>query len=559
MDNYQVADHFSLLAKLMDIHGDNPFKSKSYAAAAFNIEKLPRQLSAMDEKEISTSKGIGDSTAKKIKELLTTGRLSALDDMMTKTPPGIVEMLNIKGLGPKKIATVWKELEVETIGELLYACNENRLTLYKGFGEKTQNNVKEAITFYLGAKGLFTYAQVEKALPVILKHVHQYFPEKDIRVTGAYRRCAETIEVVELLIPDNAADAQKKLSASEMLSFTKEEEDKLYYKVTDIGLNVCFHTGGNDDLRLFETTGSGIFQAAFAEKYPGLKNPGTATGEDEAIFKAAGAVYIPPAMRETAEVLQRKEAIPELISFKDIRGVIHNHSKWSDGLNTIEEMANACIKLGMEYFVISDHSKSAFYANGLTEERIKEQHAHIDELNEQLTPFKIFKSIECDILYDGQLDYSDKILASFDLVIASVHSILKMNEEKAMSRLLAAIKNPYTTILGHMTGRLLLSRNGYPVNHEAIIDACAAHHVAVELNANPNRLDIDWRHIPYALEKNVPISIDPDAHWTEGFDDIRYGVLAAQKAGVQKHQNLSCYSLKEFEDYLKDVRKKKGI
>lgn len=559
MDNYQVADHFSLLAKLMDIHGDNPFKSKSYAAAAFNIEKLPKQLSAMDDKEISTSKGIGDSTAKKIKELLTTGRLGALDDMMAKTPAGVVEMLNIKGLGPKKIATVWKELEIETIGELLYACNENRLTLYKGFGEKTQNNVKEAITFYLGAKGFFTYAQVEKAMPVLLKHLHRFFNETDIRVTGAFRRCAETIELVEFLVPVDAAAAKEKLSASDMLHFNREENGSLYYKVAEVGLNLCLHTGGNDDLRLFETTGSGIFQSAFNEKYPNTANPGTATGNDEAIFRAAGAIYIPPVMRETAAVLDRKEPVPELIAFKDIRGVIHNHSTWSDGLNTIEEMAQACIKMGMEYLVMSDHSKSAFYANGLTEERIREQHAQIDELNEKLAPFKIFKSIECDILYDGQLDYSDKVLASFDLVIASVHSILKMNEEKAMSRLLAAIKNPYTTILGHMTGRLLLSRNGYPVNHEAIIDACAEHHVAVELNANPNRLDIDWRHIPYALKKNVPISIDPDAHWTEGFDDIRYGVLAAQKAGVQKHQNLSCYSLGEFETYLKEVKARKQI
>jgi DNA polymerase (family X) len=211
----------------------------------------------------------------------------------------------------------------------------------------------------------------------------------------------------------------------------------------------------------------------------------------------------------------------------------------------------------MEYLVISDHSKSAFYAQGLSEERIKEQHIYIDELNVKLAPFRIFKSIECDILNDGQLDYSDKVLASFDLVIASVHSNLKMSEEKAMMRLLNAIKNPYTTILGHMTGRLLLSRGGYPVNHETIIDACAEHAVAVELNAHPSRLDIDWRHIGYALQKNVPISIDPDAHHTDGFHDIHYGVLAAQKACVQKHQNLSCYSLKEFEAYLAGVRGKK--
>jgi DNA polymerase (family X) len=557
MDNYQIADHFTLLSKLMDIHGDNPFKSKSYSAAAFNIEKLPVQLTAMSEKERASAKGIGDSTAKKIKELLETGRLGILDEVMAKTPPGIIEMLNIKGLGPKKIATIWKDLEVESIGELLYACNENRLILYKGFGEKTQANVKDAITFFLGNKGFFLYAQVARALPAILEHLQQWFAPNEIRITGAYRRCVPVIEVLELLVPDNFTTTKEKLSSSPLLIPEKETEHELYYKVKDAGLTICIHTGNNNDLFLFETTGNNEFLTAFREKFPKLSNPGTSTGNDEIIFTQAGIPYIPPVLRESAAILNDKTPPPVLIEASDIKGIIHNHSNWSDGMNTVEEMAKACIALGMEYLVISDHSKSAFYANGLSEERIKEQHKYIDELNEKLAPFKIFKSIECDILNDGQLDYSDKILSSFDLVIASVHSNLKMSEEKAMMRLLTAIKNPYTTILGHMTGRLLLSREGYPVNHETIIDACAEHAVAIELNAHPSRLDIDWQHIGYALSKHVPISIDPDAHHTDGFYDIHYGVLAAQKAGVQKHQNLSCYSLKEFEDYLEVVKKKK--
>jgi len=201
--------------------------------------------------------------------------------------------------------------------------------------------------------------------------------------------------------------------------------------------------------------------------------------------------------------------------------------------------------------VLSDHSKSAFYANGLTEERIREQHLYIDELNKKLSPFKIFKSIECDILNDGNLDYSDNILSTFDLVITSIHSNLKMTEDKAMMRLLRAIENPHTTILGHMTGRLLLSRPGYPVDHKKIIDACAANHVVIELNAHPRRLDIDWRWIDYALEKEVLISIDPDAHTVDGYNDVKYGVLVAQKAGLTKEKNLSSFGLKEMEAYLK--------
>ena len=222
-------------------------------------------------------------------------------------------------------------------------------------------------------------------------------------------------------------------------------------------------------------------------------------------------------------------------------------------------MAKACIAKGYEYLVISDHSKSAFYANGLKEDRIREQHRYIDELNEKFRPFKIFKSIECDILNDGNLDYTDNILSTFDLIIASVHANLKMTEEKAMTRLLNAIKNPYTTILGHMTGRLLLSRKGYPVDHKKIIEACAAHQVVIELNAHPRRLDMDWYWIDEAVEKGVLISIDPDAHTTEGFNDCRYGVLAAQKGGLTKEQNLSSFSLQQFESFLLERKKLKRL
>jgi DNA polymerase (family 10) len=221
-------------------------------------------------------------------------------------------------------------------------------------------------------------------------------------------------------------------------------------------------------------------------------------------------------------------------------------------------MAMGCMKNGFEWMVISDHSKSAFYANGLNEERIREQHAYIDELNRKLAPFKIFKSIECDILNDGNLDYTNQILSTFDLVITSVHSNLKMTEEKAMLRLLKAIENPYTTILGHMTGRLLLSRPGYPVDHRKIIDACAAHKVVIELNAHPRRLDIDWRWIDYALEQGVLISIDPDAHSTEGFADVKYGVLVAQKAGLTMEKNLTSLSLSQMEGWLNATKKAKG-
>jgi DNA polymerase (family 10) len=271
------------------------------------------------------------------------------------------------------------------------------------------------------------------------------------------------------------------------------------------------------------------------------------------IFNKAGIKPMPFFTRESEEniALWTNSKHQSVITVNDIKGVIHNHSVWSDGKNTIAEMAQACIDKGYEYLVMSDHSVSSFYANGLDALRIQKQQEEIDRLNEKLFPFKIFKSIECDILNDGRLDYSDEILATFDLVIVSIHQHLKMTEEKAMERLLAAISNPYTTILGHLTGRLLLSRKEYPVNHEMIIQACKEHQVAIEINANPRRLDVDWRWIQAAIQQEVFLSINPDAHSIQGIDDIRYGVLCAQKALLTPQYNVSSMSLLDFEKFIK--------
>jgi DNA polymerase (family 10) len=326
------------------------------------------------------------------------------------------------------------------------------------------------------------------------------------------------------------------------------------------GVELIFHCCSKESFYtvLLATSCSPEFLAAWKHSTGWDEHAGY--GSEEDIFIKNKISFIPAFQREKPEIITKaKQPLPVVIEPSDIRAIIHSHSNWSDGSNTIEEMANACIDKGYEYFVISDHSKSAFYANGLSEERIKEQHIHIEELNRKLAPFRIFKSIECDILNDGNLDYTDNILSTFDLVIASVHSNLKMTEDKAMMRLLKAIENPYTTILGHMTGRLLLSRPGYPVDHKKIVDACAANNVVIELNAHPRRLDMDWRWIDYSLEKDVLISIDPDSHAVAGYHDVVYGTLVAQKAGLTKDKNLSCFSLPQFETYLADRKKAKGI
>ncbi len=553
MDNYAIADNFSLLSKLMDIHGENSFKSKSYATAAFTIEKLPAQLAELPPDKIASIRGIGEAISKKIQEQLGTGQLSLLNEYLGNTPPGIVEMLHIKGLGPKKIATVWKELEVETIGELLYACNENRLLLYKGFGAKTQQNIKESIEFYLSNQGSYLYAQIEAYAHSFTGVLQQQFPQYSVLLCGDFRRQLEVItklEWVTTVTPDllqayllqggytlvSMADqlATYKGKENEVLEFFHCNPDNLYQQ-------------------LFVRSCSEAFLTAWTQQHP-FAAAGQFSSE-EAVFEKAGIAYIPAFLRESGDVLTR--TLPSVIQPGDITGIIHSHSKWSDGVNTVEEMANAAIQKGLQFLVLSDHSRSAFYANGLTEERLIAQHEEIDSLNKQLAPFKIYKSIESDILNDGSLDYPAEVLERFDIIIASIHSNLKMNEEKAMMRLLKAIENPYTSILGHMTGRLLLSRSGYPVDHRKIIDACVANNVVIELNAHPRRLDMDWRWISLALDKNVLISINPDAHAIEGYEDTRYGVLAAQKAGLSRQQNLSSFSLAEFELFVQRQKAKR--
>jgi len=558
MDNYAIAENFSLLSKLMDIHGDNSFKAKSYASAAFTIDRLPAQLSELPAEKIFAIRGIGDATGKKIVEQLETGQLSLLNEYLEKTPPGILEMLGIKGIGPKKIATIWKELEIESLGELLYACNENRLTLYKGFGEKTQNNIKDAIEFYFGTLGSYLYQQMETYVETVHNKLLAAFPNEAFVITGEFRRQLEIINKLEWVTTLSTGQLKDFFTANDFSVVTETNGYISFKGKENVTLGFFPVTKELFNATLFQTSSSEEFMHAWNEatKWEAGKN----YGSEEEIFASVNIHPIPSFRRETGAVIKQAVSgkLADVIESKDIKGIIHCHSNWSDGVNTLEQMATAAKERGMEYLVISDHSKSAFYANGLTEDRIHAQHEQVNELNTRLAPFKIFKSIESDILNDGNLDYSKDILATFDIVIGSVHSNLKMNEEKAMMRLLKAIENPYTSILGHMTGRLLLSRNGYPADHRRIIEACVANNVVIELNAHPRRLDIDWRWIEHALENNVLISIDPDAHSIDGFDDCQYGVLVAQKAGLTKERNLSSFSLKAFEEFVA-VQKAKRV
>ncbi|MCW3123436.1 MAG: polymerase family protein [Flavipsychrobacter sp.] len=558
MNNYEIADHFSLLSKLMDIHGENSFKSKSYSTAAFNIERLPAEVATMDDTILFSQRGIGESTGKKIRELLATGKLPQLDSLVAETPPGILQMLDIKGLGPKKIAVIWKEMGLESLGELEYACNENRLVALKGFGAKTQESILQSIVYFNQNLGFHLWAEVEAFANSVLQQLKKQHPDNLFEITGDFRRQSETVEFVEIV-----TDLDKKSIAGDFTTFpgtvVEEEQagDSILVRIPNQPRLRFYLTDADSFYNvLFSTTATNEFMSSFLDGY---SLPDAPESEEE-IFDANDLEYISPIHREHSGSVERsiQGLHKDIIKPSDIKGIIHSHSTWSDGVHTIEQMAKAARDQGLEYLVISDHSQSAFYAGGLKPEQVAAQHQEVNALNDKLAPFKIFKSIESDILSDGSLDYNPQVLNTFDLVIGSVHSNLKMSLEKAMDRVLTAVRNPYTAILGHPTGRLLLSRKGYPLDHKVLIDACAEHSVVIEINAHPRRLDIDWRWVEYAIEKGVLLSINPDAHSIDGFKDTYYGVMVAQKGGLTASNNLSSFTLAQFEEFLVKYRAKRG-
>ncbi|HEY9178458.1 MAG TPA: helix-hairpin-helix domain-containing protein, partial [Flavipsychrobacter sp.] len=495
MTNSEIADHFSLLAKLMDIHGEDAFRAKNYSIAAYNIERLAVDLSEMDEAQLFATKGIGSSAGSKILELLQTGKMQALEEVLNRTPKGVLEMMQIKGLGPKKIALIWREMGIESVGELEYACNENRLAQFKGFGAKTQESILQNIAFIRLNQNYRLWAEVETLANTLVAQLQRVNPGKLFVLAGEVRRQMPTVEFIDIVTTADAATLQKQFGVTQGVTTTLDGSILHVDAPNQPAIRLFLTDKDNFYQTLFVQSASPEFVTAFEAKYEILSAPES----EEAIFESNKLPYIISPLREKAAMLETAAAgkLPQLIQPQDIKGIIHSHSTWSDGADSIEKMAKAAIEKGYEYLVISDHSQSAYYANGLAPERIAKQHIEIDALNAQLAPFKIFKSIEADILNDGRLDYNDEVLATFDLVIASVHSNLKMTEEKAMERVLAAIRNPYTTILGHPTGRLLLSREGYPLDHKLIIDECVKHKVVIEINAHPRRLDLDWQWISY--------------------------------------------------------------
>jgi DNA polymerase (family X) len=558
--NDYIVDILEQTAALSELHSADEFKIRSYNSLAFGIDKYTVQLKDLSESEMAALPGLGKSNLQKVQEILNTGTLQYLEELRTSTPIGVQDMLQIKGLGPKKVKYLWQEAKIESLAVLLDMCHKNELIKHKGFGQKVQDSIKAAIEFYQSSEGGLLWAKAEQIVQKILPQLHQYFGDNNVQVTGTYRRQYEIVFYLSFAVIADVEKIQASL-AGDKNWFAKHilHDTNLYYNYGDVEVVLYACTPQNFVERIIATTGSIDFEQALSA-LPNCKLAMQLCKSEVEVFEKLNLEFVHPAMRENAAIVElaANKKLPKLIQPADIRGVIHNHSTYSDGAASLLAMAEACIQRGYEYFVISDHSQYASYANGLSEERIIAQHQEIDVLNKELAPFKIFKSIECDILPDGQLDYDDEVLGTFDVVVASIHAVLNMDQEKATSRIISAIENPHTSILGHMTGRLLLQREGYPLDMKKVIDACAANDVAIELNASPKRLDIDWRWIHYALEKEILISINPDAHSTQGIDDIRYGVLAAQKAGLTASQCLSAYSLASFEDWISAQVDKRG-
>lgn len=566
MDHKTILKKLKLCIQLMELHEENSFKIRSYQSALNSLDRGDEDLLDISESELQKIPGVGKSILEAILSLKETESFSTLDELLEKTPSGILEILQIKGLGPKKVKVLWQELGITSIHELMEACQSGKVAKTKGFGEKTQQTIIENLEFKASNEGKWLYADVEETIENLSKELKAFYEGSEVALVGDFARKMEIISESEWLIGmESLFGGKEKLKKWETITWDMGASGPFAWrgKVNELDLQITVHFCSKKDFvwKKMTLSASPLF---LREKVNDQKSIGDLINEkdfksEEEFFSKNELQFIPIEMREGfGEVaLAKDQKIGELLKDSDLKGILHNHSTYSDGKHSLRQMAEYCRELGYEYLGISDHSRTAFYAGGLEVERIVKQHKEIDELNKEMTPFKIFKGIESDILPDGSLDYPDEVLASFDFIVSSIHSILNMDIQKATNRLLIAIENPYTTILGHPTGRLLLRRAGYPIDHKTIIDACAKNNVVIEINANPWRLDLDWRWVRYAMDQGVKLSINPDAHEMDGYSDMKYGVLAGRKGGLTKEMTLNTLSGDDIAEYF--ARRKSSI
>jgi DNA polymerase (family 10) len=550
----------------MELHDENPFKIRSYQSALISLERGDQDIMTLTDLELTQINGVGKSMVEVIQSLKASESFPQLDQLLEKTPLGILEILQIKGLGPKKVKVLWEELGITSTHELMEACQSGKVALIKGFGQKTQDTIIQNLEFSASNTGKWLYADIEDTIDHLRNSLRNLVGDAQLAVVGDFARKMEIISEAEFLIAsDKLPTLKAQLKAETQIEWQWKTASPATWrgKLPDLDLNLIIHFCSPEDFLWKKLA----FTASKAH-LSSLVNDTVTVAEtlirkdyqsEDGFFSKNQLQFIPAEMREGfGEVAMAREfKIPALLEESDLKGILHNHSTYSDGKHSLRQMAEYCKSLGYEYLGISDHSRTAFYAGGLEIEKIIKQHVEIEALNRELAPFKIFKGIESDILSDGSLDYPDEVLATFDFIVSSVHSILNMDMKRATDRLLRAIANPYTTILGHPTGRLLLRREGYPIDHKTIIDACALHKVVIEINANPWRLDLDWRWVRYAMDQGVKLSINPDAHAMEGYADMKYGVLAGRKGGLTKEMTLNALSGDEIAAYF--AERKVGV
>jgi len=553
------------IAVLLELKGENPFKSRSYETAARSIESASQDLDAL----VSTGglyelKGVGEAIGKKVVELAQSGRLAYYEELCEAVPVGLLDMTRIPGFGPKKARAVWQQLGIEGLNELEQAALDGRLVPLPGFGAKSVQNILEGIAFLRRNQGRWHISTAREQAQPILEALRELKAVKRIEVGGSLRRWRETIRDIDMVVSTTRSKEVMEafVAAPSVQSVVAHGETKS---------SVTLQAGINCDLRsvsdaqypfaLQYFTGSKEHNVALRQRARsmGLKlneyglfrgeSPTSARCKDEAgIFKALRLAYIPPELREDMGEIEAAEAgtLPALIEPGDLRGMIHFHTTASDGHASLEDMARQCERRGYRYIGVCDHSQSAAYANGLRPDDIKRQHDEVERVQEKFPRLRILKGIESDILAAGELDYPESMLRSFDFVVVSVHSRFSMARADMTRRIVAAVENPYATILGHPTGRLLLQRDPYELDLEAVLEAAGRARVAIEINAHPQRLDLDWRHCRAAKKLGCFFLISPDAHSPEGIDDTIYGVGVARKGWLTKNDVINCLEAEAF-------------
>ena len=561
MTNKDIANALTDLTTLMELHGEHPYRIRLYAQAARQIDQLREPATDLSARgELESVRSIGSKIGGMIETLIETGDLPGLGELREALPEGLFEMTAVPGLGAKRVRSIYEQLGVADVDALAKACASGEIENLRGFGKKTAQSILRGVSFLQRHRGRFLChtAQTEA------EALRAYLSEHAMRVSiaGSVRRCAETSE--EVVIVASAKDGEALAEAFVQYPGAKEiaERDKTKASVVlDSGLRAKLRIAEDAAFpsALHHFTGSREYRTAMRQRardrgmeldeyglFRGDEN--VPCSDEKALFAALGLHHIPPELREGRGEIERaaRGPLPELVAQADLEGTLHVHTTYSDGRHGVEAMARAAKALGHTYIGICDHSKAAAYAHGLTEDRVRSQWDEIDRIDATVAGIRILKGIEVDILTDGRLDFDDAFLAEFDLVVASVHSKFSMTEKEATARLIRAVQNPHVDILGHPTGRLLLAREGYPVDMRAVIDAAAEARTAIEINANPARLDMDWRFLEYAREKGVQIPINTDAHSIEELENMRYGLGIARKGGLTADAVLNALSAEDF-------------